>query len=466
MIDNSNNFIKDYIIYGAGDAGRQIYSSLENINKKVFCFIDDNKQKQSKDLYGKKIISYKKFKNLIKVTKFENIIIAIPSLSNKKFLKIKNYLKNKIPNIEFVPLKNKLKSDFVTIEDLSNLDVSSIIRRKSKLINYKLIQREYKNKNILITGGCGSIGSQLCRNLLNVKANKIIILDNSEISLFHFKNEMASFKNVIFYLGDILDKKLVDFIIKNENINIIFHTAAYKHVNILEENIHSAFRNNILGTKSILDVAKNYKEILIVTISTDKAVKPKNILGVTKRISELIALSYNEYNLDSRVVRFGNVFGSKGSAIPTFIEQINNKLPITITSRKATRYFMTINEACYLLMLSIKIKKPTNVLIFNMGKPVKIIEVINKLIRIKKKFNKNYNFKIKNIGLKKGEKLNEQLSIFKNLKKTKIKDIKITSDPLYQKNELLILLKLIETNTNTNFKMAKLKFFLKKEIKA
>jgi FlaA1/EpsC-like NDP-sugar epimerase len=466
LIDNNNNFIKDYIIYGAGDAGRQIYSSLENINKKVFCFIDDNKQKQSKDLYGKKIISYKKFKNLIKVTKFENLIIAIPSLSNKKFLKIKNYLKNKIPNIEFIPLKNKLKSDFVTIDDLSNLDVSSIIHRKSKFINYKLIQKEYKNKNILITGGCGSIGSQLCRNLLNVKANKIIILDNSEISLFHFKNEMSSFKNVIFYLGDILDKKLVDFIVKKENINIIFHTAAYKHVNILEENIHSAFRNNILGTKSILDVAKNYKEILVVTISTDKAVKPKNILGVTKRISELIALSYNEYNLDSRVVRFGNVFGSKGSAIPTFIEQINNKLPITITSRKATRYFMTINEACYLLMLSIKIKKPTNVLIFNMGKPVKIIEVINKLIRIKKKFNKNYNFKIKNIGLKKGEKLNEQLSIFKNLKKTKIKDIKITSDPLYQKNELLILLKLIETNTNINFKMAKLKFFLKKEIKA
>ncbi len=466
MIDNSNNFIKDYIIYGAGDAGRQIYSSLENINKKVFCFIDDNKQKQSRDLYGKKIISYKKFKNLIKVTKFENLIIAIPSLSNKKFLKIKNYLKNKIPNIEFIPLKNKLKSDFVTIDDLSNLDVSSIIHRKSKFINYKLIQKEYKNENILITGGCGSIGSQLCRNLLNVKANKIIILDNSEISLFHFKNEMSSFKNVIFYLGDILDKKLVDFILKKENINIIFHTAAYKHVNILEENIHSALRNNILGTKSILDVAKNYKEILVVTISTDKAVKPKNILGVTKRISELIALSYNEYNLDSRVVRFGNVFGSKGSAIPTFIEQINNKLPITITSRKATRYFMTINEACYLLMLSIKIKKPTNVLIFNMGKPVKIIEVINKLIRIKKKFNKNYNFKIKNIGLKKGEKLNEQLSIFKNLKKTKIKDIKITSDPLYQKNELLILLKSIETNTNINFKMEKLKFFLKKEIKA
>ena len=226
MIDNSNNFIKDYIIYGAGDAGRQIYSSLENINKKVFCFIDDNKQKQSKDLYGKKIISYKKFKNLIKVTKFENLIIAIPSLSNKKFLQIKNYLKNKIPNIEFIPLKNKLKSDFVTIDDLSNLDVSSIIHRKSKFINYKLIQKEYKNKNILITGGCGSIGSQLCRNLLNVKANKIIILDNSEISLFHFKNEMASFKNVIFYLGDILDKKLVDFIIKNENIKIIFHTAA------------------------------------------------------------------------------------------------------------------------------------------------------------------------------------------------------------------------------------------------
>lgn len=465
QIKNNNIVEQDYVIYGAGEAGKQIYSSLNTINKKVFCFIDDDIQKQSKILFGKRIISQNVFKDFLKIKKFNNLIIAIPTLSKKNFLKIQKNFKNKIKNINFIPLKNKLKSDFITISDLSNLEIDSIIRRKSKSINYIKIKNEFKEKNILITGGCGSIGSQLCRNLLNTKFSKIIILDNSEINLFQFKNEMKRFKNVKFYLGDILDKELLKLIIKNEKINIIFHTAAYKHVNILEQNIHSAIRNNILGTNNLLEVSRKFKNISVITVSTDKAVRPKNILGLTKRISELIALSYNDENFKSQVVRFGNVFGSNGSAIPLFIKQINENSPITITDKKVKRYFMTINEACFLLMLCVKIKDSKNVLILNMGKQIKIIDVINNLIKIKKNLNTNYNYKIKTIGLKKGEKMNEELSISKKLKKTKIKDIKMTSDPLYKKYEIFNLIKFLETNENKVKKLKKIKSFLIKELK-
>ena len=460
----NNNLIEDYVIYGAGEAGKQIYSSLTTIKKKVFCFIDDSLQKQNKTLFRKKIISQINFNKLLKKKKFKNLIIAIPTLSNKNFLKIKNIYKNKISNIEIIPLKNKLKSDFITLSDLSNLEINSIIRRDSKVINYKIIKNDFKRKNILITGGCGSIGSQLCRNLLNTKSRKIIILDNSEINLFHFKKEMMRFKNVKFYLGDILDKQLLKLIIKNEKINTIFHAAAYKHVNILEENIHSAIRNNILGTNNILQISKESKKISVITVSTDKAVKPKSILGITKRISELIALSYNDKYFDSKVVRFGNVFGSQGSAIPTFIQQINENNPITITDKKVKRYFMTINEACFLLMLCVKVKNPKNVLIFDMGKPIKIIDIINNLIKLKKNLNKNYNFNIKEVGLKKGEKMNEELSISKKLKITKFRDVKITHDPIYNKDKIFNLIKNLQQNISVYKKINIIKFFLKKKL--
>ena len=459
-----SNFINDYIIYGAGEAGKQMYESLKLNNKKIFCFIDDNEEKQSKILFGKKIISSSKFEQILKFQNFSNLIIAIPTLDNKNFLKIKNKYKKKIPNIEFIPLKNKLKSDIISLSDLSNLEINSILKRKSKNINYDLLNENLKNKSILITGGGGSIGSQLCRNLLNIKCKKIVILDNSELNIFHFKKEMTRFKKVKFFLGDILDVEYLDHLMKKEKINIIFHAAAYKHVNILEENIHSAIRNNIFGTKNVLNVAKRNKKISVITISTDKAVKPKNVLGITKRVSELIALAYNDKNFNSKVVRFGNVFGSKGSAVPTFINQINEGMPITITNKKAKRYFMTINEACFLLLLSVKIKNPKNVLVLKMGKQIKILDIINQLIKIKKNLNKNYKFKIKQIGLKNGEKINEELSISKKLNQTSINDLNITNDPKYTKKKILELLNLIENNKNYQERFNTIKFFLKKEL--
>ena len=176
-------------------------------------------------------------------------------------------------------------------------------------------------------------------------------------------------------MGDILDNKFLDYIIKKEKIDLIFHAAAYKHVGILQQNVESAIRNNIFGTENVLKTAKA-NNVSTITISTDKAVKPTSILGMTKRISEIICLMYNSKNFKSKVVRFGNVFGSIGSAVPTFINQINNKLPITITDKKVERYFMTLNEACFLLLWTMKLKNTENVIILNMGKSIKIIQII------------------------------------------------------------------------------------------
>ena len=235
-------------------------------------------------------------------------------------------------------------------------------------------------------------------------------------------------------------------------------------MSILQENVQSAIRNNIYGSNSVLSVARKNK-VPIVTISTDKAVKPTSILGLTKRISEILCLKYNSKNFSSKVVRFGNVFGSIGSAVPTFINQINNKLPITITHRDVKRYFMTTNEACFLLMSSMKIKMPTNVLVLNMGKPIKIMNIIKSLIELKKKIDPNYTYEIKEIGLQEGEKMNEQLTIKKKLIKTKNVDISISTDPVYTDDSVEKLLEKLSKSNDPNISTKLMKNFLKKDFK-
>ena len=317
---------------------------------------------------------------------------------------------------------------------------------------------------VLVTGAAGSIGSQMVRQLLNTNCKKIIGYDNSEIDLFNLKNELKSFNKVKLFLGDILDTNFLNYVVKKEKINLIFHAAAFKHVGILQENVQSAVRNNIFGTNSVLIVAKKH-DIPIITISTDKAVKPTSILGLTKRISEILCLKFNTDEFSSKVVRFGNVFGSVGSAVPTFINQINNRLPITITHKNVTRFFMTTNEACFLLMSSLKINKPNNVLVLSMGKPIKIINIIKSLIELRKRIEPDYTYEIKEIGLQKGEKMNEQLTINDKLKKTSNKDINIVTDPTYNNIEIENLLEKLSTNNDPKVSTNLMRSFLFKDFK-
>ena len=458
------DIIDGHIIYGTGNAGKQVYGAYLSQNENVYCFVDDDKKKHNKYIYGKKIISRKELEHLSKIKIVKSLIISIPTLTEKKLKNIKETFSQYINEISFLPLKANLKSEIISLTDLNNIATDEILGKKKRIINYKNFEKLFKNKNILVTGAAGSIGSQLVRQLLNTKSKNIICYDNSEIDLFNFKNELKNFNHVKFNLGDILDENFLGYIVKKEKIDIIFHAAAYKHVGILQDNIQSAIRNNIFGTQSVIKVAKKNK-VKILTISTDKAVKPTSILGFTKRIAEILCLIANEKGFSSKVVRFGNVFGSIGSAVPTFINQINKKLPITITNKNVKRFFMTTNEACFLLMSSLKIQNADNVLVLNMGKSIKILDIINSLIKMRKKIEPNYTFEIKEIGLTKGEKMNEQLTVNKRLIKTNNPDINIVTDPKYEKVKVDELLEKLQNNIEPTISAKIMKKFLNKDFK-
>jgi UDP-N-acetylglucosamine 4,6-dehydratase len=434
------NILHDYlhgsVIYGAGDAGKKLLKIYKQAGRdSISFFVDDDPKylKKKTTLEGKKILSFIDLVALSKKKIINNIIIAIPSLSSKKLRNLIDRLTPLTLNISLVNSNNFGEKTYLNLTDVTNNVMSDIFKRDTR-IKYNA-SKNVKNKNILITGAGGSIGSELVKQSLASGA-KVIALDHSELALYNLKKDLnMGFKlsNLKIVLGSIMDKELLESIKKNNKIDIIFHAAAYKHVNILENNISLAIQNNIFGTLNILE-AFNQKKIQIVIISTDKAARPKSVLGATKRISEIISSNCQksgDYLSDIKVVRFGNVFGSKGSAIELFIDQLNNKLPITLTDLKVKRYFMSIHEACNLVIQVTRLKAEGKIFIFDMGKQIFLKDIIYKLAEIKKIDPSDVNIKI--IGLKKGEKLFEELSISKNYLKTSIKEIFFTSEPIYKK---------------------------------
>ena len=423
--------IEEYIIYGAGNAGLQIHNRLINDGKEVYCFVDDNKSNQNKLINGKKVLSFNQLQMLSAEKTINDIIIAIPSLSSKNIIELKEKLKFLCNNVSFLPEKKNLMSDYISLSDIGNEQISNFLNRKVVKISRKKFKK-LENKVVLVTGAAGSIGSELCRQLLTINAEKIIALDNSELLLFNLRNELNNFKKkIIFSLNDVTSFNTLDRIIKKHKVNFVFHAAAYKHVGILEENILPAIKNNIFGTLTVLETC-NKNNCNLVMISTDKAIKPTSILGLTKRIAEISCLKFQKLNPKSNIsiVRFGNVFGSLGSAVPKFLEQLNKGLPITITNKNVKRYFMTIKEACYLVLQTTILKKQNNTFVLNMGKPIKILEILKKLIIIKKSFNPEKDYKIREIGLQKGEKLEEILSLGRTFK-TENLNIFLAKDPVY-----------------------------------
>jgi FlaA1/EpsC-like NDP-sugar epimerase len=409
------------VIYGAGEAGNQVRNILEIYQKKIIFFIDDNKDKIGTYLTGIKIISFQEFINFSNKYDAIDVIIAIPSLSYSKRNDLtKKLLKNNL-NVFLLPQKKFIFENRVYLEDIRSLNFHDFFSNKKKFF-YKKNNNNIFNKNIIITGGAGSIGSELCFRVLKYKPKKLIVFDISELSIYNLQHRLKNVQNIDYILGDITDTDFLRGKLNEFKVNILIHAAANKHVNILENNVPAAIKNNVLGTLSVLNsCSPKVKKIIIV--STDKAVKPISVLGITKRLSELISLNYNNlYNkrLNISVVRFGNVFGSKGSAINLFIKQILAGDFITITNKSVRRFFMSLEDACYLITETLKIREKNQIYIFQMGKDFKIINIIKKLFIFLGKNNFNSK-KIKEIGLKKGEKLREILSYSKSYIKTKIR---------------------------------------------
>ena len=395
------------VIYGAGDAGKQIYHELNKNNENTLFFVDDDLKKQNTNYEGIPIISFRNLLEIRKNFQIKRIYLTIPSLNKKSLEKMIRKIKTNFFDVRYLPEKKFLISDKINIEDLNLNEINSILNRKQ--IKFKKIKK-LSNKTILVTGAAGTIGSEICRQLIQHNVKKVIAVDKSEIGIYNHRKKIFSNK-IAYQLIDVNDHSFLEKIIKKNQVQIIFHAAAYKHVNILQNNVYSAVKNNVMATFNICKLAlKNSCEMIF--ISTDKAANPISILGHTKRSAEKVCEFFNQkYQSQKKIkiVRFGNVFGSSGSAINNFLDKINSGSTIEITSKKASRYFMTVLEACHLVLQTTTINFKANTFILNMGKPVNILQLAKNLAKIKNKINNDYNFEYREIGLQPGEKLNETL---------------------------------------------------------
>ena len=439
------------IIYGAGEAGAQLEAALKLVgNKKVIYFIDDNKSLQGRYLNGIKILSPLKIGSI--KSRIDQILLAIPSIRKLERREIINKIQNyNIPILQ-IPSIDEIASGVSEINKLKPIKIEDLLGRDSVLPYQNLSYLGFSDKCICVTGAGGSIGSELCRQIYLLNPKKLIIIDNSEPSLYKINQEIIkvepkhnSFRAV---LGDVCDYNFLKKLFIEEKIDIVFHAAAYKHVPIVENNPLAGIKNNVFSTFSIINVCYEVGLEKFILISTDKAVRPSNIMGASKRLSEQIVQAFastKEKKTKYAMVRFGNVLGSSGSVVPLFERQINNGGPITVTHPDITRYFMTIKEAVHLVLHASSMANGGEVFLLKMGEPVKIVDLAKQMIKlsglsIKNARDPNGDIEILFTGLRPGEKLFEELLINAESEPTKNSLIFKANEKFIQKKELIPLL--------------------------
>ena len=435
--------ISKVAIFGAGAAGAQLASALILAgNHRIEAFFDDSKNLQGRKLLGIKILNPNKIKEY--KGQIKQILFAIPSLEKDRAIMIIKKLQGyKIPILK-VPSIEALTSGNAKIDSLRPIEIEDLLGRRTINPDQELLSSSIKNKNICITGAGGSIGRELCNQVLNNSPKRLVMIDSSEANLYALEQDLLQnkIKNDISFdliLGNVKDYSFVKSIFKKYSINVVFHAAAYKHVPLIERNALQGIENNILSTFAICKAAEEENLSKVTLISTDKAVRPSNVMGATKRFAELILQSFAEKisnqnselndnqklnKLKFSIVRFGNVLGSSGSVVPLFRKQIASGGPITLTDERVIRYFMTISEAAQLVIQATSLSKGGDVFILDMGEPVLIKELAEQMIRlsglkVKTKDEKDGDIEIVNIGLRPGEKLYEELLIDGKRKKTK-----------------------------------------------
>ncbi|MQL49788.1 NAD-dependent epimerase/dehydratase family protein [Photorhabdus khanii] len=431
------NLLKDkgapVIIYGAGESGRQLLPILrEHREFNPIAFIDDNSKLHNLSIHGICVFSPEKITYLIEKYNISKILLAIPSASISNRKKILEKLQKEHCEILTTPSFNDLVEGKAQINSLKRVSIDDLLGREQVSPLPDLLSKNIKNKNILITGSGGSIGSELCRQIITQSPAQMILFELTEYCLYSIEKELQRINleknlniNIVPILGDIKDSDKINKIINKFNINTIYHAAAYKHVPLVEMNIIEGINNNIFGTLSLAQAAINQKVEKFVLISTDKAVRPTNTMGATKRFAELILQAFAKENSHTKfsMVRFGNVLGSSGSVVPLFEKQIENGEPITLTHKDITRYFMTIPEAAQLVIQAGAMGNNGDVFVLDMGESVKIYDLAQKMINlsgltVKDKSNPHGDIEIKITGLRPGEKLYEELLIGDNVSGT------------------------------------------------
>jgi len=415
---SSSHDRKNVLIYGSGDLGmlvKRVIQGDHNGQLRLKGFIDDDKK-----LHGKKVDGYPVYSRNILTRDFINdedikvFIFAIKDLSTKGLKEVVQTVINLGMEILETPSFDQWLNGNLQVKQLKKVQFEDLLGRDPITLDLDRINGGLRGKTIMVTGAAGSIGSEIVRQLTKFNHKKLILVDQAETPCFYLDNELkAKFKDCNFDLiiGDVTNRQRMDYIFRKYRPEVVFHAAAYKHVPMMEANPHEAFRVNVGGTKNLAELAKKYNVEKFVMISSDKAVNPTNVMGATKKICELLvqAISANSSSETQFVTtRFGNVLGSNGSVIPLFKKQIAEGGPVTITDPRITRFFMTIPEACQLVLEAGFMGNGGHIYVFDMGEPIKILDIATNLILLSG-LQPNKDIKIKFVGLRPGEKLYEEL---------------------------------------------------------
>ena len=413
---------KNTLIVGAGEGGRILYNSFlgsktaQDIH--VVGFVDDDPNKRNTYLSGKKVLgALKDIPELIEKYDIQMVTIAIPSLSRKKLRRIFELVESAHVKVNTMPSIEELASGKISVSKLKTIDVVDLLGRDEVELDIESIKDQITDKVILVTGAGGSIGSEICRQIIQFNPAKLLLLGHGENSIYLIDRELRTHHQncpteIVPIIADIQDREKINEIMEQYHPDIVYHAAAHKHVPLMEYNPKEAVKNNIFGTKNVAEAAKAARVKNFVMVSTDKANNPPNVMGSTKRIAEMIVTGLNEEGCTKfSAVRFGNVLGSRGSVIPVFREQIAQGGPITVTDFRMTRYFMTIPEASRLVIQSGALAKGGEIFILDMSEPVNIVDLAKNMIRLS-----GYSedeIEIVETGIRPGEKLYEELLLDK-----------------------------------------------------
>jgi len=406
------------LIIGAGEAGAMIVKDIArnpNSTMNVIGILDDDVNKVGKDLHRVSILgTTDKIKEVVKTQNIEMIIFAIPSASSKKVKEVVSEVSEFKLEIKILPSISEMSNDVVSLSKLHSVRITDLLGREEVELNTTEISEYLSNEIVMVTGGGGSIGSELCRQIMKYQPKQLIILDNYENNAYELQLELQrrypnTNTKLEVLIANIRESKRIEQIFDEYRPEIIFHAAAHKHVPLMEKSPLEAIKNNVLGTYNVAKAADSFGAKRFILISTDKAVNPTNVMGATKRVAEIVIQTFGkDSNTRFSAVRFGNVLGSNGSVIPIFKKQISEGGPVTVTHPEITRYFMTIPEAAMLVLQAGYYAGEGKIFILDMGEPIKIVDLAHQLIKLAG-FEPNVDIPITYTGLRPGEKMYEEL---------------------------------------------------------
>ena len=408
---------KPTLIVGAGAAGTLLVRQMlmhPKMRMMPVAFVDDDPEKQRKDIYGVRILgTTKDIEKIVQHMGITKVVIAMPSLPNKKLNEVYDVARKTGAECVILPNIDEVMSGNLHVQQLRNVEIEDLLGRDPVELDQTLIEKQLRGKRILVTGAGGSIGSEICRQVSSFRPKELIILGHGENSIYQLNMELlgkyAEHFRITPVIADVQDRKRIFEVMEKYRPDVVYHAAAHKHVPLMEINPREAVKNNILGTRNVTEAANHAKVKTFVMISTDKAVNPPNIMGATKRLCEMIVQDMATKSDSTKyvAVRFGNVLGSRGSVIPLFKKQIAKGGPITVTHPDIVRYFMTIPEAAQLVIQAGSLARGGEIFVLDMGKPVRIVDLAKNLIRLSGYSEDD--IEIKFTGLRPGEKMYEEL---------------------------------------------------------